>query len=97
MLNILLNRYYLTNASRAVNSGPLAETQAKVQALLSNSHFGEQPASDTGKSARGKEQHAGRLRELDGLWKRHLVHEEGRDLNRGEELKDCSGSFCKKH
>ena len=89
MLNILINRYYLTNASRAVNSGPLAETQARVQTLLSDSHFGEHPASASGNSGRGQEQHAGRLRELDGLWKRHLVRE--------EELKDCSGFFCKKH
>jgi len=87
MLNLLLNRYYITNAGRSVVS---AETQAKVQGLLAAGHIGEQKASGSAGSVRGKEPHDGRRRELQGLWMRQL--------GRNEECAEHNGNtqiFCK--
>jgi hypothetical protein len=86
MLNVLLNRYYITNANRSL---VLAETQEKVHSLLSNGNIGAAPASGSGTTWRGKNSHEELQRELQGLWTRHLVRE--------EENKDCSGNFCKRN
>ena len=86
MLNLLLNRYYITNANRSVAT---AEIQAKVQGLLEAAHVGEQKASGAAKSVRGQESHDGRRKELQGLWMRHLTRE--------EEQNGCSGNFWRKH
>jgi len=86
MLNLLLNRYYLTNANRSVAT---AEIQARVHGLLEGAHIGELPASAAATSVRGKDAHEGRRKELQGLWMRQLT--------RDEEQTGCSGNFCHKH
>jgi hypothetical protein len=84
MLNILLNRYYINNASRSIAVGGMQE---KVYSVMAKANIGEAPASGVSVSLRGQEHHTHLQRELQGIWTRHLIKE--------EEQKYCESNFCK--